>query len=1070
MPKKKNFQRIDAPSPDVSKEPTLFVTATSHLDTQWRWTFSETIQRYIPATLRGNFDLFERYPNYTFSFEGAYRYMMAKEYFPEEYETLKKYIADKRWRVCGSAVDAGDTNTVSPESLIRQTLYGNGFWRDEFGVESRDIFLPDCFGFSWVLPSVAVHCGLTTFSTSKLEWGSSYGIPFNVGMWEGPDGSSILALINPGQYAFPIKEDKLAHDEEWQKRIDETGKTSGAFVDFKYFGLGDTGGAPDSESVEKLETAMADQGAPLRVLNVAPEEVAKSLTDEQKSRLPRHETEFLLIEHGVGTYTSHAAMKRWNRKNELIADAAERAAVLAEWLGGEVYPREKLRDAWTRFLVNQMHDILPGTSIPEAYRHSWNDELISFNQFQSVLEHALSIISTGLDTTVEGVPVIVYNSLAAQKGGLVEVTLSFSDSAPEMVRIFAPSGSEVPSQVLGRTGKTLHLLFLAEAPPVGFAVYDVRPGAAPCQVVSSLKVEDHRMENARYVVEINSEGDISRIYDKLESCELLSEPIQIQLLPHTPKEWPAWTIEYKDASASPLEVVCGPADIRIAENGPARVSIEIHRRARGSIFRQRVSLSAGAAGNRVEVDSDITWATKGAVLKAAFPFKASNDKAVYDLGLGTIERGNNHNRLYEVPAQQWASLSDRKETSGAAILTDCKYGWDKPSDNMLRLTLLHTPELTGFECDLGGADYIDRFLEQDALDFGRHRMGFAIMGHSGDWAKGSVPEEADRYNQPLIAWQSEERKGALGRTFQFLHIDTPGIAVKAMKKAERGDEMIIRLQERAGVEHKNAGVQFTVPVESIREVNGMEDDLGPVEVKDNGIHVAMKPYQPLAFAVKLSSISRKFSAAVSTHVELPYNLDVISLNDNRQDGDIDGRGFSLPGELLPEVLDADGATFRIGPSEYRKRNAVICLGQTIDLPLVDADQLCLLAASVDGDVSDIFEIDGLRKEIKIHDYMEPFGQWDDRIVCGVYTEELAKMKPGYVKDARIAWTASHCHSRISASDEAYRRVSLFKYVIPVKPRTHRLTLPNNERIRILAVSLMKSGRGAVRLDLKKWLF
>ena len=151
--------------PDKEQRPTLYVTATAHLDTQWLWTIQTTIDEYIPNTLQGNFTLFDKFPNYVFSFEGAFRYMLAKEYYPEEYGKLKEYVAQGRWHVCGNSVDAGDVNVPSPESLIRHILYGNGFFEREFGRTSCDIFLPDCFGFSYALPSVAAHCGLKWFST-----------------------------------------------------------------------------------------------------------------------------------------------------------------------------------------------------------------------------------------------------------------------------------------------------------------------------------------------------------------------------------------------------------------------------------------------------------------------------------------------------------------------------------------------------------------------------------------------------------------------------------------------------------------------------------------------------------------------------------------------------------------------------------------------------------------------------------------------------------------------------------------------------------------------------------------
>ncbi len=183
----------------------LYVVATSHLDTQWRWTIKNTIDEYIPATFRDNMRLMDIYPDYNFSFEGAFKYMLFKEYYPEEYARLKTYIDRGQWRLAGSWVDAVDVNMPSFESLVRQTLYGNGFFKKEFGKTSKDILLPDCFGFGYALPSIAAHCGLESFSTQKLTWGSSVGVPFDIGLWQGVDGSSIVAALNPGDYTGKIR-------------------------------------------------------------------------------------------------------------------------------------------------------------------------------------------------------------------------------------------------------------------------------------------------------------------------------------------------------------------------------------------------------------------------------------------------------------------------------------------------------------------------------------------------------------------------------------------------------------------------------------------------------------------------------------------------------------------------------------------------------------------------------------------------------------------------------------------------------------------------------------------------
>ena len=328
---------VAAPNHDLSTEKVLYTVGTAHLDTQWRWTIQTTINDYIKKTLDDNFSRFENYPDYTFSFEGAFRYMLMKEYYPDRYNTMSDYIAQGRWRVAGTTLENGDMNVVSPEALIRQALIGNNFFEDEFNKRSTDIFLPDCFGFSYTMPTWGTHCGINGFSSQKLSWGGSIPTPFDIGVWKGPDGSSIIAALNPGAYTSTIGSD-LSTDSGWLNRINALGDTSGVYAGYKYFGTGDTGGAPSSGSCDWLEQSIAGSG-PITVVSAGSDDLYNDITPAQKASLPVYDGELLMRIHGSGCYTSQAAMKRWNRQNELLADSAERVSVIADWLGATDYPQ-----------------------------------------------------------------------------------------------------------------------------------------------------------------------------------------------------------------------------------------------------------------------------------------------------------------------------------------------------------------------------------------------------------------------------------------------------------------------------------------------------------------------------------------------------------------------------------------------------------------------------------------------------------------------------------------------------------------------------------------------------------
>src|SRR5437868_6204369 len=661
-------------------KPRLYVVATSHLDSQWNWTVQDTIREFVPNTFFENFKRFEKFTDCTFNYEGAIHYMWFKEYFPEAWPTVQKYVAEGRWRLAGSWINAVDVNVPSPESLMRQALYGKRFFRQEFGKVSQDVYLPDCFGFGFALPSIATHSGLSQFSTQKLTWGSSYGIPFPIGRWKGVDGSTVVAALNPGDYVTKIRSD-ISVDPKWaSERLTSVG--DGRQVGFRYFGTGDIGGAPDEESIDWLEKSIANKAGNVAVRNTSSDQLARDLTPAERAALPEYEGELTMKTHGVGCYTSQAAMKRFNRENELLADSAERASVAAELFAGRQYPSERLREAWIRVLWHQFHDDLTGTSIPQAYQFSWNDELVSANQFASVLTSSVSAVGELLDTGGAGLPLVVYNPLATARRDPVEATVEFKNTVPASIRVVdRATQRDVPLQVLERNGSLARILFLADMPAVGFKVFEVLPGPSRIPAHSSLGVTASSLENARYRVELDANGDLASIFDKEARHELLKSPARLELRDDPSPDKPAWRILWDTVNSPPREFVTAPT-IRVVERGPVRVAIEITRAAAGSTFVQRVRLTDG--GDRVDVENLIDWKSPNSLLKASFPFTASNPKATYDLGLGTIQRGNNTPDHYEVPAQKWADVTDAGGEFGAAILNDSKYGWDKPADNVLR--------------------------------------------------------------------------------------------------------------------------------------------------------------------------------------------------------------------------------------------------------------------------------------------------------------------------------------------------------------------------------------------------
>jgi alpha-mannosidase len=877
--------------PDLTKEPTLYVVAYAHLDTQWRWEYPRVINEYIPKTLHDNFALLDKYPNYVFNFSGANRYRMMKEYWPADYARLKTYVAAGRWFPAGSSMEESDVNAPSAESIFRQILYGNRFFQREFGKTSAEYMLPDCFGFPASLPSILAHAGIKGFSTQKLTWNSAAnvggpgsieatprGIPWNVGWWQGPDGRGVVAALNPGSYGGQIREDISKSPPaflnagsnlvDWPRRVERNGKASGLFTDYHYYGTGDTGGAPREDSVRMMEAIVSRNSSlvgsqtpfgdgPLKVVSSTAEQMFLNIRPEYIKNLPRYEGDLLLTDHSAGSITSQAYQKRWNRKNELLADAAEKASVGAMWLGSRVYPHERLNNAWTLVMGGQFHDILPGTATPKAFQYSWNDDVIAMNQFAGVLTDATEGIAASMDTRTTGTPIVIYNPLNIEREDVVEAFPQLPEGAKN-IRVIGPDGREVPSQVIGGT----KLLFLAKTPSVGYAVYDIQPGLSTIR--PTLKVTPTSLENHRYRIRLNADGDVSSIFDKQISRELLTAPIRLAIKNDTPAQWPAWNMDWADQQKPPRSYVSGKAQVRVVEHGPVRVAVEVVRETDDSKFRQTVRLSAGDAGNRVEFSNVIDWHTSNANLKATFPLTAANPNATYNWDIGTIERGNNDERKFEVPSHQWFDLTDRSGTFGVTILSDCKYGSDKPDDKTLRLTLLRTP---GIAPRAGYAD-------QSTQDWGRHEIVYGLASHAGDWRSAQTDWQAQRLNQPLIAFESSKHPGPLRKEFSILRVSDSSVRVLALKKAEDSDEVIVRIVELDGRRAEDVRIGFPWFVSTAREVNAQELPVGKAAIHRGEIVTSLGPFQPRTFAVKLDKSAVSLSPPQTQPITLPYDLAV----------------------------------------------------------------------------------------------------------------------------------------------------------------------------------------------------
>ena len=1005
------------------KKAKAYMVADAHLDTQWNWDIQTTIKEYVWNTLNQNLFLLNQYPDYIFNFEGGVKYAWMKEYYPREYELMKAFVKAGRWHVSGASWDATDTLVPSIESFIRNIMLGQEFYRKELGVESTDIFLPDCFGFGWTLPTVAAHCGLIGFSSQKLDWRNNpfYGKskhPFTIGLWKGVDGASIM-LAHGYDYGRRWNNEDLSKN----KDLMELSKRTPLNTVYRYYGTGDVGGSPTIASVASVEKGINGDG-PLKIISATSDQLFKDYQPyNAHSELSVFDGELLMDVHGTGCYTSQAAMKLYNRQNELLGDAAERASVAAALLGTAEYPGKSLTESWQRFIFHQFHDDLTGTSIPRAYEFSWNDELLSLKQFSGILTHAVESVAGKLDTRVKGTPVVLYNASGFKATDVVTMEVEAS-RFPKGVAVYNEQGKQVASQLVSYTDGKVRLLVEATVPANGYAVYDVRLSGEGKKVSV---VEAASIENSLYKLTLNENGDITSLLDKKNNKELVKAGKAIRLalfIENESFEWPAWEILKKTVDATPISIT-EDVKMTLCENGALRKTLCVEKRHGDSFFRQYIHLYEGALAHRIDFTNEVDWQSTNALLKAEFPLNLNNEKATYDLGVGSVQRGNNILTAYEVYAQYWVDLTEANGSYGVSIMNDSKYGWDKPDNNTLRLTLLHTPKTKR------------NYAYQDRQDFGRHIFTYSLVGHAGALDVVQTRENAELLNQRIKAFATGKHRGELGKSYSLASSDNRNVLIKALKKAESSDEYVVRVYEAAGKRAQKASIVFADDLVAAVEADGTEKTIGKAAFSGNRLEVSVNPNSIKTYKVRFAS--NKKVQTVAESLPLAYDKKCFSWNEFKAAADFES-GYSYAAELIPAEMNVHGVPFKLETRE--ELNGMACKGNVLKLPVNHAyNRLYILAAAAsDKDVKGIFRAGKSAQEIIVPSYTGFIGQWGHT----GHTE-------GYLKDAEVAYVGTHRHS--GEGDQPYEFTYMFKLAIDLPEKATEVVLPDNKDIVIFAATL-----------------
>lgn len=775
----------------------------AHIDVAWLWTLGQT-RRKAGRTFHNVLRLMEEFPDYKFSQSQPQLYKYVQQDYPELFEAIKARVAEGRWETVGGMWIEADCNLSGSESLARQFVLGRNYFKEHFGqdgasVDSPILWLPDVFGYAWNLPQLIKEAGLEYFFTIKIGWNQYNRLPYDSFYWQGLDGTKVLTHFSTTPEGIGSQ-----HASTYNAAATPA-QNLGTWMNFQQkdaqkdllmsYGFGDGGGGPTREMLENIELMGDFPGLPQMHYSTA-KDFFETL-DKTATNLPTWNGELYLELHR-GTYTTQSRNKRANRKSEFLLHDAEFVASLASTLDTSYsYPDAELRQGWELVLLNQFHDIIPGSSITDVYTES----LEQYEQVRLLGEGAR-------DAALE--------VIADKLGGEVIVVNPTSFARDDLVTIAGRvTGLSVPTQAV--EGGTL----IAPGTLEPYSATPLGKGAATAPD-AELSVSETHLENAAVRVEFNTDGDIVRVFDKVAEREVLPEGAKANeflAFEDRPLEWDAWDIDifYDDKVyyAEPATLVT------VVETGPLRATIEIKRQILSSSYTQRFSLTYNSS--RLDITTDIDWQERHILLKTAFPVSVFAPVATHEIQWGQVQRPVHRNTSwdwarFETCSQKWVDLSEADY--GVSVLNDCKYGNDV-QDNVIRLSLLRAPTMPDPEADQG-----------------RHTFTYSLLPHVGTVGETTVAE-AYALNDPLLAHTGT---GSGGDARSLVQVDGADVVIETVKRSEDGSALVVRLYQSQR-RRRNVTLTTGFDLSRVERTNLLEEARETFPTQGRQISFDIKPFE-----------------------------------------------------------------------------------------------------------------------------------------------------------------------------------------------------------------------------------
>ena len=787
----------------------------THIDVAWLWTVAQTREK-VARSFSTVLKYMDEYPEYKFMSSQPALYQFLKERYPETYEKIKERVKEGRWEPEGGMWVEADCNLTSGESLVRQFLYGKKFFKDEFGIDSRILWLPDVFGYSGALPQIMKKSGIKYFMTTKLAWNQINKVPYDTMMWRGIDGSEIfthlITTLGVGQSEadFFTTYNGMLHPDAilggWHRYQNKDINNDILIA----FGYGDGGGGPTREMLETSKRM--EKG--IRGIPTVRQEFAGNYFEELEERvegnksLPVWEGE-LYFEYHRGTYTSMGRNKRSNRRCEQLLMDAE----LLEVLTG-TSEKEEMDKIWRTVLLNQFHDILPGSSIAEVYEVTKKEYAEIESRLAEMIAEKLNLLMDGGQDKIS-----VFNTLGFDRNDVVSLgdchAAALTDESGKIYPVQETAQGAVAyiTDIPAKGGKTLQLLDTVK------------------EEASRIQITENGIETPFYRISIDENGLFTSIYDKECDREVLKAGEKGNLLrmyEDKPMHYDCWDIDmyysekYWDAEKADK--------IQWTEEGPVRATLEIQRTISNSVIKQEIHFYADS--RRIDFSTWVDWKEHQHLLKVHFPVNIHSDEATFEVQFGNLKRKIHGNTSwdearFESCGQKWMDISEGHY--GVSLLNDCKYGYSAKDSN-IALTLIKS-----------GID------PNKTADQEEHVFTYALYPHKEMWSAAGTVQEAYKLNQPAYA-----TKGELKNTGKsFISTDKDNIIIETVKPAENGDGMIVRLYDCENSLTKATLTFAEGMLESVEECNLMEEKEADIEACGNSFTVSVKPYEIKTYRVRL---------------------------------------------------------------------------------------------------------------------------------------------------------------------------------------------------------------------------